>query len=139
MALAWSDKGSLLLTEALATVATSVTTTGGITGIRYRTGAQPAQAATIISAGTLLATFAIAEGDMTAVGNQVSISASEGTTAVAAGTVGHFEAIDAAGDVLFVGSVASPTGGDINIDNAVLANGQTVNLNTFTVTVPQGT
>ena len=137
MALAFSDRGSLLMTQALASVSTAVTTTGGITSIRYRTGAQPAQSGTITSAGTLLATFAIAEADMTATGNQVTIAGAESATAAATGTIGHFEAVDAGGNVLFVGSVAT-SGADINVDNTSLASGQTVNLNSFSFSIPQG-
>ncbi|MGB1225040.1 MAG: hypothetical protein ACPHCN_12970 [Mycobacterium sp.] len=137
MALAFSDRGSLLMTQALASVSTSVTTTGGIEGIRYRTGAQPSQSGTITSAGTLLATFTILEADMTASGNEVTIAAAESTTAAATGTIGHFEAVDGGDNVLFVGSVAT-SGADINVDNTSLTSGQTVNLNTFTFSIPQG-
>lgn len=138
MALAFSDRGSLLMMQGLASVSTSVTTTGGITAIRYRSGAQPAQAATITSSGTLLATFTISEADMTAAGAQITIAAAESTTAAATGTIGHFEAVDSTNAVLFVGSVAT-SGADINVDNTSLTSGQTTNLNTFTVTVGQGT
>lgn len=140
MALAFSDRGSELLMTSLASPSTSITTTGGIAAIRYRTGARPAQSATINSAGTLLVTFAIVEADMTVSGNTVTIAAAETASAAAAGDVGHYEAVDSGDNVLFVGTVtATGGGGDIEIENVTLANGQQVNLNTFSVSVDQGT
>lgn len=104
--------------------------------LKFRTGAQPATVATA-SSGTELATFsptaaAAASGSKTMVsGAPISVTAS------ASGTVGHYELTTSAGTVHERGSVtATGGGGDMTIDNTVLASGQTVQITAFTKTAP---
>lgn len=104
--------------------------------LKFRVGAQPATVATP-SSGTVLATFtptaaAAASGSKTMVsGAPISVTAS------AAGTVGHYELTTSADVVHERGSVsATGGGGDMTIDNTVLASGQTVQITAFTKTAP---
>ncbi len=105
--------------------------------LELRTGAPPTNL-TDADTGTLLATINLpsdwasqASGVLTVLG--VPLSA----TAVAAGTVGHARFKTSANVIVQDGTVtATGGGGDWTIDNAVLANGQTVNLTGWTQTMP---
>lgn len=105
--------------------------------LELRTGAPPTNL-TDADTGTLLATINLpsdwasqASGVLTVLG--VPISA----TAGAGGTVGHARFKTSANAVVADGTVtATGGGGDWTIDNVVLANGQTVNLTGWTMTMP---
>ena len=104
--------------------------------LELRTGAPPTNL-TDADTGTLLATINLpsdwssqAAGVLTVSGTPLS------ATAVAAGTVGHYRFKTSANAVVSDGTVtATGGGGDMTIDNAVIANGQTVNLTGWTITI----
>lgn len=110
------------------------TTLGAGWKLKLRTGAQPANVATA-SSGTVLVTYtptpAAASG-----GSKVMVTGTPlAVTAVAAGTAAHYELTTSADVVHERGSVtATGGGGDVTIDNAVIANAQTVNVTSFTKT-----
>jgi hypothetical protein len=60
------------------------------------------------------------------------------TTALAAGTCGYYSIMDSAGTTCHEQGTVTATGGggDMTIDNAVLASGQTVQVTGFTKTAP---
>lgn len=105
--------------------------------IELRTGAQPASCATAPS-GTLLAQASLPSDWLAAAAS--GAKAKSGTwqfTGIAAGTIGHFRIYDAGSPSAchIQGSVtATGGGGDMTVDNTSLAVGQTVTVNTFTLT-----
>lgn len=110
-------------------------TTGVSAKLQIRTGAQPATCATADS-GTLLAEMTLPSDWMAAAAT--GSKAKSGTWSVAAsagGTAAHFRVKDNAGSVTHIqGSVtATGGGGDMTVDNAVIGSGQTVTVNTFTI------
>lgn len=115
------------------------TAMGTAAKIQFWTGAQPANCAAA-SSGTKLAEYAMAS-DWCAAGasgaktlNSLPLT----TTGLAAGSVGHYRIVDTAGTTCHEqGSVtATGGGGDMTIDNVVIASGQTVNITGFTKTWP---
>lgn len=106
--------------------------------LEIRTGAQPADADDA-DAGTLLCTVNLAA---TAYGAAASGSAAlAGTplsgTAGAAGTAGHFRVKNKDGTAVFDGDItATGGGGDLELDNTSIANGQTVNINSLAFSIP---
>jgi len=103
--------------------------------LELRTGAPPATCATADS-GTVLATMALPADFMTAAsgGAKVLSGAWEDLSADAAGTVGHFR-IKQGGTCHVQGSVTiTGGGGDMTLDNPVLAIGQEVTVTDFTLT-----
>lgn len=106
-----------------------------------RTGSKPASpndAAT----GTLLATFTLADPSYAAGSNGVATMDTSPiltTTAVAAGTAGWWRMKDSAGNTVGDGTAgATGSGADLVWDNAVIANGQTLNITAGSVTQPAG-
>lgn len=112
------------------------TSAGTSPKLQIRTGAQPANCAAADS-GTLLAEITLPSDWMAAASS--GSKAKSGTwsvAAVAGGTAAHFRLKDSAGSVTHMqGSVtATGGGGDMTVDNVVIGNGQTVTVNTFTLT-----
>lgn len=104
--------------------------------LQVRTGTQPANCATAAS-GTLLAEIVLpADWLAAASGGTKSISGTWSGTAVAAGTSGHYRIMDSAGTVCHEqGSVTGiGGGGDMTVDNPVLAVSQTVIVTAYTRT-----
>lgn len=111
------------------------TTAGASAKLQIRSGAQPASAATAAS-GTLLCEIALPADYMAAA--SAGSKAKSGTwsgTGAAAGTAGHFRVVDTAGTTCHIqGSItATGGGGDMTLDNTSIASGQTVTVNTFTL------
>lgn len=111
------------------------TTAGASAKLQIRSGAQPATAATAAS-GTLLCEIALPADYMAAA--SAGSKAKSGTwsgTGAAAGTAGHFRVVDTAGTTCHIqGSItATGGGGDMTLDNTSIASGQTVTVNTFTL------
>ena len=112
------------------------TTLGTTPWLDLRTGAQPADCAQADS-GTELEHMALPSDFLAAAAS--GAKAKNGTwsgTVDAAGTVAHFRLKPGADSSCEMqGSVtATSGGGDMEIDNVVLAIGQTVTVNTFTLT-----
>lgn len=111
-------------------------TTGVSAALQLRSGAAPATPATADS-GTLLCTITLPSDWMNAAaaGVKTKLGTWSGAAA-AAGTVGHFRLKDSTATTTHIqGSVtATGGGGDMTLDNAVLAVSQAVTVNTFTLT-----
>lgn len=112
------------------------TSVGATPKLQLRTGAQPANCAAADS-GTLLAELTLPSDWMTAAsGGAITLNGTWTGTASAAGTAAHYRLKDSAGSVCHEqGSVTiSGGGGDLTIDNNVLASAQTVNVTSWTRT-----
>lgn len=112
------------------------TTAGATAKLQLRTGAQPADCATAAS-GTLLAELTLPADYLAAAsGGSKDKSGTWTGTASAAGTAAHFRLVDNAGTTCHMQGTVTATGGggDMTLDNAVIANGQSVTVNTFTLT-----
>src|SRR5262249_36600946 len=105
--------------------------------LKIRTGAAPANAGSADS-GTVLATINLPSDWMAAAasGSKAMTGTWQGAGAGAGGTAGHFRVYASDGTTCGIqGSVtATGGGGDMTIDNAVLAAGQQVNVTSFTLT-----
>lgn len=108
-------------------------TVGTSAKLQIRSGAQPANCAAAAS-GTLLCEIALPSDWMAAAsGGSKAKSGTWSGTGAAAGTAGHFRVVDNAGTTCHMqGSVAS-SAADMTLDNTSIAVGQTVTVNTFTV------
>lgn len=102
-----------------------------------RSGAQPASA-NDVDAGTLLATFTLADPAFGAAASGVATAAAiANTTGSAAGTAGHFRVKTSAGTVCWDGSVGT-SGADLNLNTTTISVGVTVSITSWTVTMPAG-
>lgn len=114
-------------------------TIGTSAKVRIYTGAQPATCATAAS-GTLLVEWAL--GSDWAAGASGGVKAFNSTpvagTATGTGTAGHYRIVDSAGTTCHEQGAVTATGGggDVTIDNTSIVAGQTVNINSWTVTEP---
>ncbi|WP_426017370.1 hypothetical protein [Brevundimonas sp. DWR2-3-1b1] len=111
------------------------TVAGASAKLQIRSGAQPANCATAAS-GTLLVEIALpADYLANASAGSKAKSGTWSGTAAAAGTAGHFRVVDSAGTTCHLqGSVtATSESGDMELDNTSIASGQTVTVNTFTL------
>lgn len=114
------------------------TTVGASPIIRIRTGAQPATCATA-DAGTVLATVtppadwlaAAAAGSKSLLGTWADANGAD-----AAGSAAHFRIYDAAGTTCHMQGTVTATGGggDMTLDNVVLAAAQAFSITSFTLT-----
>lgn len=101
-----------------------------------RTGSPPADCATANS-GSVLATITLPSDWMAAASS--GSKDKSGTWSVAAsgtGTAGHFRIRDSGDTVTHMQGTITATGGggDMTVDNTSIASGQTVTVNTFTIT-----
>jgi hypothetical protein len=113
------------------------TTIGTSAILEIRSGAPPATCATADS-GTLLASMSLPSDWLAAASS--GAKAKSGTwqdlSADAAGTAGHFRVKDSGGTACGIQGTVTATGGggDLTLDNAVLASGQAVSISSFTLT-----
>jgi len=101
-----------------------------------RSGAQPANCAAADS-GTEIAHIALPSDWMAAAASGVKAKAGTWSgTAVAAGTAAHFRIKDSTDTTCHIqGSItATSGGGDMELDNTSVANGQSITITTFTIT-----
>lgn len=112
------------------------TTLGAGWKLKIRTGAQPANVAAS-STGTVLVTFTPTHSAASSGSKTMVTSTPLAGTASAAGTAAHYE-LTTSGDVVHERGTVTATGdgGDITIDNVVIANTQAVNVTGFTKTAP---
>lgn len=101
----------------------------------FRTGAPPANCAAA-DTGTLLDTFALPSDWMAAASS--GSKAKSGTWTIsgdAAGTIGHFRIKDSTGTTCHIQGTVTATGGggDMTMDNVVIAVSQAGTVNTFTL------
>lgn len=105
--------------------------------LRIRSGAQPATCATADS-GTVLATLSLPVDWMAAAssGSKALSGTWQDLSADAAGTAGHFRIYDSGGTVCGIqGSItATGGGGDMTLDNTIIASAQQVTITSFTLT-----
>lgn len=104
--------------------------------LKMRTGAAPASIADADS-GTVVATFSLPADWMEAAANGVKAKSGtwEDLAADNAGTVGHYRIYAADGTTQHVQGTVTATGGggDMTIDNTVVAAGQTVTITGFSL------
>lgn len=107
--------------------------------IKIRTGSQPANAAASDS-GSVLATFSLGSDWASGAGSAQKVLASLplSATAGATGTAGHYRIYASDGTTCHEqGSItATGGGGDMEIDNTSITNGQTVRITAYTKTAP---
>jgi hypothetical protein len=110
--------------------------TGGAPVLKIRTGAPPASCAAADS-GTELASMALPADPFAAAsgGSKAKSGTWEDPTANAAGTAGHFRVYKNDGTTCVMQGTVTATGGggDMTIDNVVLAVGQQVTVTGFTM------
>ena len=116
----------------------SIESTVGVSAImRIRTGAAPANCGTA-DAGTVLATLTLPSDWMAAAssGSKALSGTWQDASADAAGTAAHFRIYDSAGTTCHLQGTVTATGGggDLQLDNVVLAAGQQFNVTSFTIT-----
>jgi hypothetical protein len=107
--------------------------------IRLRTGAAPATCATADS-GTVVATITCPSDWMAAAsgGTKAKSGTFEDLSADNAGTIAHFRVYDSGGTVCGMQGTVTITGGggDMTIDNPVVAAAQQITITGFTLTAP---
>lgn len=105
--------------------------------LKIRTGAPPASCATADS-GTVLATLSLPSDWMAAAsaGSKALSGTWQDTSADNSGTAGHFRVYASDGTTCGIQGTVTATGGggDMTLDNAVLASGQSFSIATFTIT-----
>jgi hypothetical protein len=133
MALQFSDSVRNAILDAIET------TIGTSAVLKLRTGAPPATVATADS-GTVVASMTLPSDWMAAAstGTKAKSGTWEDTSADNAGTVGHFRIYASNGTTAHKQGTVTITGGggDLTLDNNVLAAAQAVSINTFTLTAP---
>lgn len=108
-------------------------TAGASAKLQIRSGAQPANCAAAAS-GTLLCEIALpADWMANAASGSKAKSGTWSGTGAAAGTAGHFRVVDNAGTTCHMQGSVGTSGTDMTLDNTNIASGQTVTVNTFTV------
>lgn len=115
------------------------TATGTAALLTIRTGAPPANCAAANS-GTVLATMTLPSDWLAAAsgGTKAKAGTWQETSADAAGTAAHFRIHDTAGTTCHIQGTVTATGGggDLTLDNAVIALAQVVTITGFTLTAP---
>ena len=103
-------------------------------------GTMPANCATAVTANTDLATYTLASdwAANAASGSKSLNNLPLSGTATRAGTIAFYRFVDSAGTTCHEQGTVSATGGggDMTVDNPVLAVGQTVNITAMTKTAP---
>lgn len=108
--------------------------------LKLYTGTQPALdgavtgtlLATLTFGGTAFGSSTAASGTVTATANAIA-SGTAGNT----GTAGYFVVEESGGTVVATGTVASPSGGDLNLSTLSIVSGATVSCSAFTITQSQ--
>jgi hypothetical protein len=112
------------------------TTVGTSAVLQIRTGAPPADCAAA-NTGTLLATLNLPSDWMAAAASGAKALAGSWTaSASGTGTAGHFRIFNNGATTCHIQGTVTATGGggDMTLDNTSIASGQTVTVNTFTLT-----
>jgi hypothetical protein len=113
------------------------TTIGTSAVLKLRTGSAPASVATADS-GTVVATMTLPSDWLAAAasGSKAKSGTWEDTSADSAGTVEHFRIYASDGTTAHIQGTVTATGGggDMTLDNNVLASAQAVSITTFSLT-----
>lgn len=130
MAIQWSAS---VRNAILDQVETTISTAPILT---IRTGSPPADCAAANS-GTVLATITLPSDWMAAAsgGSKAKSGTWSDATADNSGTIGHFRIHDSTGTTCHMQGTCG-TSGDLTTDSATTTAGQTVTVNTFTLTAP---
>lgn len=108
-------------------------TAGTSAKCRIYSGSAPANCAAAAT-GTLLADITCPADWMAAASGASKVKAGTWSVAAAAtGTAGYFRIVDSAGTTCHIQGTAGTSGTDMILDNASIASGQTVTVNTFTL------
>ena len=117
------------------------TAIGASAVLKIRTGAAPANCGTADS-GTVLATLSLPSDYMAAAsgGTKAKSGTWEDLSADAAGTAAHFRLYASDGTTCHAQGTVTATGGggDMTLDNVVLALAQQFTITSFTITEPNG-
>lgn len=115
------------------------TATGATAILRLFSGAAPANCAAA-SSGTLIAEMTLPSDWMNAASGRTKtkLGTWQDLLANSAGTIGHFRIFNSAGAVCHMQGTVTITGGggDMTVDNNVVAINQTITVSTFTLTEP---
>lgn len=104
--------------------------------LRIYTGTPPA-ATTDAASGTLLATITLPSDWLAAAsGGAKAKSGTWSASASGTGTAGYFRILESSGTTTHIQGTVTATGGggDMTVDNTSIANGQTITVNTFSLT-----
>lgn len=111
-------------------------TTGTSAILRIYSGSAPANCAAAAT-GTLLAEMTLPSDWMAAAssGSKAKSGTWQDTSANATGTAGYFRILDSTGTTTHVQGTVTATGGggDLTLDNTSIASGQSVTINTFSL------
>jgi hypothetical protein len=102
--------------------------------LKLRTGAAPANCGTADS-GTVLCSIPLPSDWMAAAAAaaKAKIGTWQGTGSGGGGTVGHFRIYDSGGATCKMQGTVGQGSGDMSLDNAVVADGQTITVTGFTL------
>lgn len=106
--------------------------------VEVRTGSQPATPGTAAT-GTVLATLDLSATAFgaPATGTATANAITGDSSADASGTAGWFRAYDSSTNAVIDGSItATGGGGDMTLDNVAIVQGGTVNMTSWTITMP---
>ena len=113
------------------------TTIGATAVLKIRSGPVPADCATA-DAGTVLATLTLPADWMAAAsgGSKAKSGTWQDSSADATGTAAHFRIYDSTGTTCHLQGTVTATGGggDLTLDNTSIASGQSITINTFSIT-----
>lgn len=115
----------------------SIETTAGVSALlKIVTGAPVASCATADVGTVLVSVTCPSDWLNNAASGQKTLLGTWSSTGLAAGTAGHFRLYDSTGTTCHAQGTVTATGGggDMTLDNAVIAVSQTVNITSFTLT-----
>jgi hypothetical protein len=114
------------------------TTAGTGVLVRIYSGSAPADCGTAASGTKLVEITAPSDYLANASGGTKAKSGTWSVAAVATGTAGYFRIYDSAGTTCHMQGTVTATGGggDMTVDNTSITSGQTVTVNSFTLTAP---
>ena len=114
-------------------------TTGATALLKLRTGSVPANCATADS-GTVLCSITLPSDWMAAAsaGSKAKSGTWSGTASGGGGTIAHFRIYDNAGTTCHIQGTVGVGSGDMQLDNNVVADGQSITISTFTITEGNG-
>lgn len=103
--------------------------------LKLRTGAQPANCAAADS-GTVLCSITLPSDYLSAAsaGAKAKLGSWSGTASGGGGTIAHFRIYDSGGSTCHVQGSVGLASGDMQLDNNVVADGQTITVTAFTLT-----
>lgn len=102
--------------------------------LRIYTGGAPADCGTAATGTKLVEVTCPSDWMAAASGGTKAKSGSWTVAAIAAGTGGYFRIYDSTGTTCHMQGTVGQGSGDLSLDNTNIASGQTVTINTFTIT-----